>query len=460
MPRLPVAIALSFVLVSTSHADDWGQWLGPQRDGVWREDGLLDTIPKDGLKVRWRAPVALGYAGPAVKDGKVFLMDRVIKEGAKNPANPFDRDKGIPGNERVLCFDEKTGKQLWAFEYDCPYTVSYAGGPRCTPAVDGNRAYDADRVYAYGTEGHLHCLDAQTGKKIWGRKMTENETPVWGYASHPLVFDNLVYVTAADPKGILFALNKMTGEVVWQAIPTKECGYSPPVLLDVAGKKQLIQWYPAGVTSLDPVTGKVFWTVEQEPMKYGVTIVTPQLLRDPKLGDLLFVSSQYGGALMLKLDKSGNGDPTASILWKRVGKSDRTSDAIQTLMATPILRDGHIYGLDAKGQLRGLVAATGDRLWETFETTTYDAGMQSWATSFMIPLGETGSRTLFANEHGDLIIGDLTPAGFKQITKTHLLAPTNMDARRPTLWCHPALANRSIYWRNDKELVCWSFAKE
>lgn len=129
-------------------------------------------------------------------------------------------------------------------------------------------------------------------------------------------------------------------------------------------------------------------------------------------------------------------------------------------MATPVLRDGHVYGIDAKGQLRGLTAATGDRLWETFETTTYDAGMQSWATAFMTPLGETGPRTLFATEHGDLIVGDLTPAGFKLISKSHLLDPTNTDARRPVLWSQPAYANRSIYWRNDKELVSWSFAKE
>ncbi|QOV89325.1 PQQ-binding-like beta-propeller repeat protein [Humisphaera borealis] len=455
-----LAITLFLCLPITLRSDEWGQWLGPKRDGIWRETGLFDAIPADGLKVRWRAPVSLGYGGPAVKDGKVFVMDRVLKEGAKNPANPFDRDKGIPGTERVLCFDAKTGKQLWAFEYDCPYTVSYAGGPRCTPAVDGDRDYDADRVYAHGTEGHLHCLDAQTGKKIWGRKMTENETPVWGYAAHPLVLWNMVIVATNDPKGILVAMDKMTGKVIWQAIPAKECGYSPPVMFDVAGKRQLIQWYPAGVTSLDPETGKVYWTIPQEPMKYGVTIVTPQLLRDSKLGDLLFVSSQYGGALMLKLDKSGNGDPTASVLWKRVGKSDRTSDAIQTLMATPVLRDGHVYGIDAKGQLRGLTAATGDRLWETFETTTYDAGMQSWATAFMTPLGETGPRTLFATEHGDLIVGDLTPAGFKLISKSHLLDPTNTDARRPVLWSQPAYANRSIYWRNDKELVSWSFAKE
>lgn len=455
MSRIALLAALAFLvsIPSLCPADDWPQWLGPQRDGVWREQGLLPELPKEGLKVRWRAPVGMGYAGPAVAGGKVFLLDRQLTNGTKNPANPFDRIKGIPGNERVLCLDEATGKTVWTYEYDCPYTVSYAGGPRCTPAVVG------DRVYTFGTEGHFHCLDATSGKVVWGRKLAEVPTPMWGYAGHPLVDGDLVYVPTADPKGILYALNRKTGEIAWQAIPAKECGYSPPVIFEIGGKRQLIQWHPAGMTSLDPVTGKILWNIPQEPMKYGVTIVTPRLYHNAQMGDLIFVSSQYGGALMVKVSKDDAGNPAAATLWHRIGKSDRTSDAIQTLMATPLLRDDHLYGIDAKGQLRGLQIATGDRIWETFAATTYEAGMQSWATTFIVPLGDTGTRCLLPNEHGDLILADLTPAGYKELGKIHLLDPTNNDARRPVLWCHPAFANKSIYWRNDNELVCWSYAK-
>jgi outer membrane protein assembly factor BamB len=451
------ALVPLLVLVScgTVRADDWPQWLGPKRDGVWREQGLLDAIPKDGLKVRWRAPVRTGYGGPAVNGGKVFLLDRQIKTGAANPADPFNRDaKGIPGTERVVCLNEADGKQLWAYEYDCPYTISYAAGPRSTPAVDG------DRVYALGAEGHLNCLDVATGKVVWGKKLTDAPTVMWGYAGHPLVDGDKVYVLSSDPKGIVVALNKKTGDVAWQAVPAKEPGYSPPVIFDVAGTRQLIQWHPGGITSLDPATGKIYWTVAQEPMKFGVTIVTPQLYHDPQLGDVVFVSSQYGGALLVKLGKDDAGRPTGAVAWHRVGKSDRTSEAIQTLMATPVLRNGHIYGLDARGQLRCLTVATGDRLWETFAATTYDAGPQSWASTFLTPLGDAGGRTLLANEHGDLILADLSPAAYKELGRTHLLDPTNMDAHRPVLWSHPAYANRSIYWRNDKEIVSWSFAKE
>jgi outer membrane protein assembly factor BamB len=447
---------LSIVLFSVTsflRADDWPQWLGPQRDDVWREQGLLDSIPKEGLKVRWRAPAAMGYAGPAVANGKVYFLDREVKPGAQAPKDPFSRPPGIAGNERVICLDAATGKLLWKFEYDCPYTVSYAGGPRTTPAVDG------DRVYTYGTEGHLHCLDANTGKMIWGRRLSEQPTPMWGYASHPLVDGDLVYVTVADPKGILYALNKKTGELAWQAIPTKECGYSPPVIRESNGKRQLIQWYPAGITSMDPATGKVYWTVAQKPMEYGVSIVTPQLMHDEKLGDFLFVSSQYGGAVMCKLDKDESGNPTGKLLYNRVsGKRD--SDAIQTLMATPVLRGGYVYGLDARGQLRCLIAQTGDRVWESTAVTTYDQPPVSWASSFITPLGDAGGRTLFANEHGDIVLGDLSPKEFKEIGKVHLIDPSNTDAHRPTLWCHPAYAHKCIYWKNDKEIVCFSFAKE
>jgi outer membrane protein assembly factor BamB len=452
MFRLTRSLLPLFVLICcpSLRADDWNGWLGPKRDGIWREQGLLDSIPKNGLKVLWRAPVAMGYAGPAVANGKVYLLDRELKPGASAPKDPFERSKGIPGNERVVCFDARTGKQLWVFEYDCPYTVSYASGPRTTPFVDG------DHVYAYGTEGHIHCLDANNGKLIWGRRISEHPTPLWGYAGHPLVDGDLVYVTVADPKGILYALNKKTGERAWQAIPTKECGYSPPVIRESNGKRQLLQWYPAGVTSLDPATGKAYWTVPQEPMEYGVSIVTPQIMRE-KDGDWLFVSSQYGGAVMIRLGKDAAGNPTGKLVYNRVMKGKRGSDAIQTLMATPMLRDGHVYGLDARGQLRCLVAATGDRVWESTAVTTYDEEPISWATAFITPLGETGGRTLFANEHGDLVLGELSPAGFKQLGKTHLIDPTNTDAHRSVLWSHPAYANKCIFWKNDKELVCWSF---
>ncbi len=436
--------------------DDWPQWFGPKRDGVWRERGIVDRFADEGLPVRWRVPVGPGYAGPAVANGRVYLMDRIPQEGTTRPSNPFQRITQ-PGKERVLCLNQADGKLIWSFEYDCPYSVSYSAGPRSTPAVNDGR------VYTLGAEGDFHCLNVETGKPVWSASLSgplagNGKTATWGFSSHPLVDGDKVYCLSADPNATVHAWDKTTGKPLWTALSSTEPGYSPPVIFDVSGKRQLIIFDPEGVNSLNPENGKTYWTVPFGPLKYGASIVTPRLYHDEALGDLLYVTTQYEGSLMLRLDKNGAGEPTASVLWKRVGKSNRNTQALQSLMATASLRDGHIYGIDIMGQLRCLDLKTGDRLWESTEATTYDAGPQTWSTAFLIPIGDTGTRYLIPNEHGDLILADLTPDGYKEVSHMHLLEPTNTDPHRPVVWSHPALADRCIFWRNDKELVCASLA--
>src|SRR5262249_38076341 len=149
-----------------SLAIDWPQWLGPNRDGVWRETGLLAKFAPDGPKVVWRAAIGTGYSGPAVADGRVYVMDR---QRALDPAGKPARATrdGIPGNERVLCFNAADGKLLWKYEYDCPYRVSYPTGPRTTPLVH------EDRVYALGTMGDLLCLERTSGKVRWSKNLRQ-----------------------------------------------------------------------------------------------------------------------------------------------------------------------------------------------------------------------------------------------------------------------------------------------
>src|SRR5262245_45344200 len=124
------AFMLTVFCIVAARADDWPQWMGPKRDNVWREKGILDTFPKAGPKVLWRAKVANGFSGPAVADGLVFITDFVSK--ADITADNFDREKYM-GNERVLCLDARTGDVKWKHEYPVTYTVSYPNGPRCTP---------------------------------------------------------------------------------------------------------------------------------------------------------------------------------------------------------------------------------------------------------------------------------------------------------------------------------------
>src|SRR4051812_13837713 len=110
MPILMRIIVLLLFLFATSVvADDWPQWLGPKGDSVWRESGILEKFPDEGPRVLWRTPIGGGYSGPAVAKGRVYVLDRQVATGASNPSNPFARGI-IPGAERVLCLDEKTGK--------------------------------------------------------------------------------------------------------------------------------------------------------------------------------------------------------------------------------------------------------------------------------------------------------------------------------------------------------------
>lgn len=432
--------AAVMLFASTCLADDWPQWLGPGRDGVWRETGTLREIPKEGVKVLWRAPVHAGYGGPAVANGRVFVMDRIASKAGGA------RRQDIPGVERVLCFDQATGKPLWTREYECAYSISYSAGPRTTPTVD------ADRVYTYGAQGDLFCLEAASGNVIWHNKLTggDVQAPIWGCASHPLIDGEKVIVLTPGPN-VVTAFNKMTGKVIWAALKAREPGYSPPVIYTAGGKRQLIAWDPESLNSLDPETGKVYWTQAFGPVRNGVSIIEPR-----RIGDLLFVASANEGSLVMKLDAN---EPKASIYWKRGGKTEMRTEALHALMVNPIFTDKNIYGVCIGGQLRCLDLSNGERIWETFEATTGERGRQSWATAFLTP--NPGPEHVFvANEHGDLILCSLSPAGYKEHGRVHLLEPTNTDPGRPVVWSHPAYAGKCIFWRNEKEMVCASLAEE
>ena len=227
------------------------------------------------------------------------------------------------------------------------------------------------------------------------------------------------------------------------------------MIVQSGGVRQLIVWDPNAVTSLDPQSGKPYWSLPFGPARMGMTIATPRFHHDPHLGDVIFIATQYEGSTLIQLDEH---EPKASVLWKRTGKSDRKSDALHIVASPPVVRDGHVYGIDTYGALRCLDLKTGDRLWATYDATTYQAGEVKWAQAFLIPLGDAGNRFLIANEQGDLILADLDPTGYHEISRTHLIEPTNTDPGRPVVWSHPALTDRCIFWRNDKEIVCASMA--
>lgn len=434
------SVLLSSASLTVARADDWPQWLGPHRDGIWRETGILDRFPQGGPQVRWRAKVGAGYAGPAVAGGQVFLLDRVLAEGAKNHAEPFPQrpKQGIPGMERVLCLSDKDGSLVWKHEYDCPYTISYPLGPRATPLVrDG-------KVYTLGAEGNLFCLNAATGKVVWGHDLKKEyriPAPLWGFSAHPLLDGDKLICLVGGEGTTAVAFDKNSGKELWRALTAKEPGYAPPMIYELGGKRQLIIWHGDGVNGLDPETGKVYWT---QPAKsyMAMSIATPR-----RVGDAVFVTAHPNLALLLH--PKGDGE-APTVVWRGDKKTGFAS-----VFSTPFAEDGYLYGVQTGGMLCCVKAATGERLWETAEPV---AGKRlGSAECFLV---KNGDRFFVFNEKGDLLVARLTPKGYEQLSRAHLLDPTSAAFGRDVLWSHPAFAHRCVYVRNDKELVCVSLAAE
>ena len=439
-------IALSSVCATTAQADDWPQWLGPRRDGVWRETGIVEKLPEGGPKVLWRAPVNNGYCGPAVAGGRVFLLDRVA---GKMP----ERKRGersipqIPGNERVLCLDARTGAQLWEHTYDSAYRIDYPAGPRATPVVaDG-------RVFALGAMGDLRCLDATSGQLIWAVNFVTNfstEPPIWGWAAHPLLDGERVICLVGGTNSAVVAFHKDTGKELWRALTAHEIGYAPPAILDVAGSRQLLIWHPEAVAGLEPKSGSVLWThkypIDAKPQRPEVTIATPRFD-----GRRLFLTQYYKGSAMLEVSAN---PPGAKVLWNRHGKiGSDFSDGLHTVMTTPVFKDGFIYGVCGQGEMRCLDAANGDRQWETYAPT---GGKKAPLSNAFIVA--QANRFWIWNDQGELILANMTPKGYDEISRAKLLEPQENTRGRDVLWCHPAFANRCAYVHNGKELICVSLA--
>lgn len=424
--RLACCVMAACLTGQFAVADDWPQWGGPERDCVWHEDGIIDRFATDGLLPRvWSVEIGEGYAGPAVANGRVFLTDRIQSEGV----------------ERILCFDAESGKPVWKHSYEARYTINYPAGPRVTPLVhDG-------RVYTIGAVGHMFCLAETTGEVLWKKEFQSDfgtELPQWGMAAAPLVDgDKLITLVGGANGALVVALDRTTGDEIWRALNDPGIGYCPPVIYEFGGRRQLIIWHPAAVSALDPETGKVLWEVPWN-INYGLTVPMPR-----KVDDRLFLTSFYNGPLMLKV----NAD-SAEILWKGKSDSETQTDGLHSIMPTPVVNQQNIFGICSYGQLRCLKTATGERVWETLDAT----GSGRWWNAFLIP---NGDRYFLHNEQGDLIIANLSEkGGYQELSRAKLVEPTRLVQRRMTIWSHPAFAMRSVFARNDKELVRVNLAVE
>ena len=446
--------ALLAVLVAgaTLSAEDWPQWRGAERLGIWTETGILREFPDEGLTVKWRAPVNGGYAGPAVADGRVFVLDYAETD-----------PRTMDGNERILALDEESGEVLWTRAWATTYRMlmfSYASGPRATPTVDGGR------VYLTGAAGRIFCLDAATGAVIW-EKDTRAEynayVPVWGTSVAPLVDgDRVIFVVGGEPDALVMAFDKHTGEELWRALePRTEMGYSQTTIIEAGGAPQLIVWHPWGLSSLDPATGALHW---EEPFPGGQAPIADPVRSD----EYLLVSGFYTGSMMMRLSADR---PDATLLWRDEG-SDRIledgvevaeADGLHSNITTPLVVGDYIYGIGSHGHVRALRKDTGERVWEAEGLTTRNR----WGSAHFV---RHEDRYFVYNENGELIIARFTPEGYDEIDRTRLLNPTSRTGYGPSrpgsrsrrrhgqsdrlvVWAHPAFANRHVVVRNDEEII-------
>lgn len=422
---LPPAAGV-MALASAALADDWPQWRGPNRDGVWHETGIMRTFPQPRLDLLWRTPISNGYSGPTVAKGRVYVTDRPEQPG---------------GKERVLCLDARTGRILWTDEYDCSYAgLGYPDGPRASVAIDDGRAY------SLGSMGHLRCHDAATGELLWHKDPGRDYTiarVTWGISASPLVNGDLLIVQlGARPDACLVALDKRTGTEKWRALEDK-VSYSSPIIIEREGRRLLLCWTGENMAALNPATGEVLWKCPAPQGKMVINVPTPVVA-----GDRIFLTSFYDGSRLLAMKFN---PPSAELVWSRQGPSERDTDALHSMIATPIFQNNHIYGVDSYGEFRCLEAATGNRVWEDRTLVPGDR----WANIHMVC---NGDKVWMFNERGELIITRLSPKGVEVISRAKLIEPTKgqLGMRGGVCWSHPAFADRCVFARNDSEIVCAS----
>ena len=417
---------VALCLVAAARGEDWPQWRGPHRDGVWRETRILQSFPPEGLKILWRVPVGTGFSSPCVAQNKVYVTDsHVTRTNAR---------------ENVRCLDAATGKAIWKHTYAVVYPEYGADpehpfGPHATPVVaDG-------KVYTLGRMSDLLCLDAGTGRVLWHHQLTKQSgtnEDLRGFSSSPIIEGKLVIIAIAkSPQISLVAFEKNSGRQVWEALDEIPSNTSP-IVIDSAGRRQLIVWAYKSVAALDPLAGRILW--RQEIPVGGNYVASTPVWKD----DLLLLSG-----LMLKLNRD---KPGGSVLWPDEMRPLRiyVSDT-----STPLLQDGLVFSPTRKGELLCLDATTGKQLWQTNGVSESSSG----ASIHMTAVPSIRGVFLFT-DRGDLILSRLTATGYQELGRFHLLEPTADFGARKMAWVPPSYANRCVFARNDKELVCASLAAE
>jgi len=434
--RIAVMIGIVPLVLMPACGNDWPQWMGgPQNNGSWSEEGVLTNFPASGLVAKWRTPIGPGYSGPSVANGAVFVMD-------------FQKFDPSNTSERVLCLDAGNGKTRWQHTYPCKYVgVGYDSGPRVTPAVA------AGKVYTLGTMGDLICLDAADGKVLWQKNLVseyQSKVPTWGFSTQPLAEGSRLYAVIGGQNHAVVAFDAATGKELWRALSSREPGYSAPIIRTINGKCQLVVRHADGLAGLTPETGEVLWSAAF-PTKVGMAICTPAVFEDR-----ICISGQWEGTAMFRILPTKK---DASLQWSHDAgitpeKTFRT-EGFNSAMSTVLFDGSQVYGVSLHGELCGLDAATGRRIWTSLALTGEAVPKDKWFTAFLVPHDK---EWFVFTEKGDLQIARFSAARYEVLAKTHLCDPDMPVGSRKVIWSHPAFANRCIFVRRNSELVAFSLA--
>ena len=380
----------------------WTNFRGPKRDGKYDETPVATNWPANGLPVIWKQPVGVGHSSFAVAEGKAYTIEQRRNQ------------------EVVAAYDLGTGRELWAQKWKAEFRDSTGDGPRSTPT------WDQGRIYALGATGELRCLDANTGAVIWGKNILSdnqaNNLP-WAMAASPLIVDDKVIVLPGGaPNKSVVAYNKMTGAPVWKVLNDSQA-YVSPMLVELAGRRQIVVVSASRVLGLVPETGALLWSYPWDT-DMGINVSQPIVVDQNRF----FISSGYGkGAALVEVKGSGN-SYTATKIWENNNMKNKFNSSV--------LHNGYVYGLD-EGILTCLDVKTGDRKWKDGR---YGYGQVLLA----------GNHLIVTSDQGDVALVKATPAQYTEVAR--------FNALKGQTWNYPAIANGWLLVRNSNEMAAYDIS--
>ncbi len=380
----------------------WTNFRGPKRDGKYEETSISTNWPANGLPVLWKQPVGIGHSSFVVADGKAYTIEQRRSQ------------------EVVAAYDMNNGRELWTQKWNAEFTDSTGDGPRSTPT------WDAGRIYALGATGELRCLDANSGAVIWGKNiLSDNQARnlPWAMAASPLIVDDKVIVLPGGTSGkSVVAYNKNTGAPVWRVLNDTQA-YVSPMLVELAGRRQIVVVSASRVVGLAPENGSLLWEYAWDTDN-GINVSQPIMVDRNRF----FISSGYGkGAALVEVKGSGNSF-TASTVWENTNMKNKFNSSV--------LHNGYIYGLD-EGILVCLDVNTGERKWKD--------GRYGYGQIIL-----AGNHLIVTSDKGDVSLVKATPSGYAEVAR--------FSAVQGQTWNYPAIAEGKLLVRNSNEMAAYDIS--